>query len=82
MARYSGYHALLPVCGVPEDVEDPVDGVTYDFEAWALSSNYSRKRFYTRPSPEQLEKMVEVLGEPYWFLDGLGNYKDHYQYYV
>ncbi|KII84227.1 hypothetical protein PLICRDRAFT_179891 [Plicaturopsis crispa FD-325 SS-3] len=83
MARYSGYSALLPVFAVPEGIEEPVDGVNYyTCDAWALSSNYSRRRYFTRPSPEQLRKMVDILGEPYWFLDGLGDPGDHYQYYI
>lgn len=83
MYDYCGYRDLIPVRAVPEDISEPVEGVNYSTcRAWALGSNYSKRRFYTRPSPVQLEKMVRVLGQPYWFLDGLGDPKLHYQYYL
>ncbi|KII84226.1 hypothetical protein PLICRDRAFT_46603 [Plicaturopsis crispa FD-325 SS-3] len=83
MAQYSGYTALRSVLAVPEDITEPVDGVNYtECPGWAVSSNYSERRFWTRPSPEQLGRMVEVLGEPCWFLDGLGDPEHHYQYYM
>ncbi|KII84485.1 hypothetical protein PLICRDRAFT_179310, partial [Plicaturopsis crispa FD-325 SS-3] len=83
MAELSGYDPLIFALAVPKDVTDPVDGVEYDdCEAWALSSNYSKRRFYTRPLPAQLKMMIKVLGYPYWFLDGLGDPDHHYQYYM
>lgn len=83
MCDYSGYQNLLPVFAVPEDVAEPVDGVDYGgCEAWAVSSNYSKKRFGGRPTPGQMGRLVEVLGEPYWFMDGLGDPKAHYQWYM
>lgn len=84
MVRYSGYQALFPACAVPEDVPDPPEGVNYhECDAWALSSNYSPQRYFTRPTQTQLKRMVDILGEPYWFLDGLGNPAVHYgTYYI